>query len=150
MSLCGPEVSQLKLRQLVDIILGNYIQYPFQDKPRERESMKEMRGQLEGEERNRERGKQEVRSLNIYNVLSVSSFLKLTWQLIHKCEGGLLEGILFEKHNPYVIYIIYSVRLLILFFPTNRSHYFILKVDEHQILQLPKSNLKSLNSYTIY
>ena len=36
-SLCGPEVSQLKLRQLGDIILGNYIQYPFQDKPRERE-----------------------------------------------------------------------------------------------------------------
>lgn len=60
MSLCGPEVSQLKLRQLGDIILGNYIQYPFQDKPRERESMKEMRGQLESEERNRERGKQEV------------------------------------------------------------------------------------------
>ena len=35
--LCGPEVNQLKLRQLGDIILGNYIQYPFQDKLRERE-----------------------------------------------------------------------------------------------------------------
>ena len=39
-SLCGPEVNQLKLRQLGDIILGNYIQYPFQDKPREREHEK--------------------------------------------------------------------------------------------------------------
>ena len=35
--LCGPEVNQLKLRQLGDIILGNYIQYPFQHKLRERE-----------------------------------------------------------------------------------------------------------------
>lgn len=59
-SLCGPEVNQLKLRQLADIILGNYIKYPFQDKLRERKSMKGMREQLEGEERNREREKQEV------------------------------------------------------------------------------------------
>lgn len=59
-SLCGPEVNQLKLRQLADIILGNYIKYPFQDKLRERKNMKGMREQLEGEERNREREKQEV------------------------------------------------------------------------------------------
>lgn len=59
-SVCGPEVNQLKLRQLADTILGNYIKYPFQDKLRERKSMKGMRGQLEGEDRNREREKQEV------------------------------------------------------------------------------------------
>ena len=38
--LCGPEVNQLKLRQLGDIILGNYIQYPFQHKLREIEHVR--------------------------------------------------------------------------------------------------------------
>lgn len=44
-----PGGKPIKLRQLADIILGNYIKYPFQDKLRERKNMKGMREQLEGE-----------------------------------------------------------------------------------------------------